>query len=46
MAEVVGADDRTALAAVEDLPVLGAADLDADPRNVPQVSCRLSLCQA
>lgn len=34
MAEIVGADDRTALAAVEDLPVLSAADLDADPHGM------------
>ncbi|QOZ08189.1 cytochrome P450 [Bradyrhizobium sp. CCBAU 51765] len=34
MAEVVGADDRAALAAVEDLPVLSAADLDADPHGM------------
>jgi len=34
MAEVIGANDRVALAAVEDLPVLSVADLDADPHGL------------
>src|SRR3982074_3159290 len=34
MAEVIGANDRAALAAVEDLPVLNVADLDADPHGM------------
>jgi cytochrome P450 family 103 len=34
MAEVIGASDRAALAAVEDLPVLNVADLDADPHGM------------
>jgi cytochrome P450 family 103 len=34
MSEVIGANDRVALAAVEDLPVLKVADLDADPHGV------------
>ena len=34
MAEVIGANDRVALAAVEDLPVLNVADLDADPHGM------------
>src|SRR5260370_34297908 len=34
MAEVSGASDRGALAAVEDLPVLNVADLDADPHGM------------
>lgn len=34
MAEVNGANDRAALAAVEDLPVLNVADLDADPHGM------------
>ncbi|MEY9523999.1 cytochrome P450 [Bradyrhizobium japonicum] len=34
MAEIVGTDDRAALAAVEDLPLLRAADLDADPHGM------------
>ena len=33
MAEVIGASDRAALAAVGDLPVLKVADLDADPHG-------------
>ena len=31
---VIGANDRAALAAVEDLPVLSVADLDADPHGM------------
>ena len=34
MAEVIGASDRAALAAVGDLPVLKVADLDADPHGM------------
>jgi cytochrome P450 len=34
MAEIIGANDRAALAAVEDLPVLSVADLDADPHGM------------
>ena len=34
MAEVIGANDRAALTAVEDLPVLNVADLDADPHGM------------
>lgn len=34
MAEVIGAKDQAALAAVEDLPVLSVADLDADPHGM------------
>src|SRR5262245_5840470 len=34
MAEVIGATDRVALAAVEDLPILSVADLDADPHGM------------
>ena len=34
MAEVIGASDRAALAAVEDLPVLKVADLGADPHGM------------
>ena len=34
MTEIIGANDRTALAAVEDLPVLSVADLDADPHGM------------
>ena len=34
MAEVIGANDPVALAAVEDLPVLDVADLDADPHGM------------
>ena len=34
MTEVIGANDRVALAAVEDLPVLNVAGLDADPHGM------------
>ena len=34
MAEFVGARDQAARAAVEDLPLLGAAELDADPHGL------------
>src|SRR5262245_6187411 len=34
MAEVIGTNDRVALAAVEDLPILNVADLDADPHGM------------
>jgi cytochrome P450 family 103 len=34
MAEVIDANDRAALTAVEDLPVLNVADLDADPHGM------------
>ena len=34
MSEVIGANDRVAPAAVEDLPVLNVADLDADPHGM------------
>jgi cytochrome P450 len=34
MAEIIDAKDRAALAAVEDLPVLSVADLDADPHGM------------
>lgn len=34
MAEVIGANDRAAHTAVEDLPVLNVADLDADPHGM------------
>ena len=34
MAEVIGTNDRAALTAVEDMPVLNVADLDADPHGI------------
>ena len=34
MTEIIGANDRVALAAAEDLPVLDVADLDADPHGM------------
>jgi cytochrome P450 family 103 len=34
MTEVIGASDRAALSAVEDLPVLSVAELDADPHGM------------
>jgi hypothetical protein len=34
MAEIIGANDRAALADVDDLPVLSVADLDADPHGM------------
>src|SRR6185369_14143971 len=34
MTEIIGANDRVALAAAEDLPILNVADLDADPHGM------------
>src|SRR5262245_10388978 len=34
MTDLIDANDRVALAAVEDLPVLNVADLDADPHGM------------